>query len=280
MGEAVLVVVAVGAGVLLVGPAVNYAVLRWMGGRVVLPLVLGYVPTRRAAGRVAVSCRRCGASLSWDPQAPWFPPMFSWTAQRGSCRACRDPLPSWTAVTELFVGVGFGLSAWRIGWSWALLPVLAMVTGATAASVVDLACWRVPTRFIYLTAGIAALAMVLGTVMVGDGEPLLGAVIGGVTYGGLLGLVHLVSPRMLGFGDVRLGLLLGMVVGWMGWTAELPLLGPLSAVSQAMFMGCLLGMVVGLVLLVARRKSQPYPFAPWLSLGAFFVLLSLAPGPL
>ena len=223
-------------GAFVVGPLVRHAVTRWIGWRVVLPVLLGYVPERVALGRQRVAYPRAG-------------------------------------VVEGLCGLTFGIAAWRLGWSLPLLPVLVLSTGMVATSTVDIRCWRVPTRFVVVT-GVVALGSV-GVVAVAGGQPasVWGAVLGGATYFGLLGALHMASPRQLGRGDVRLGLLIGLVVGWVGWSDAQPIAGPLQWVFQAAFAAGVIGLMVGLVLRMLRRSYQSYPFAPWLSLGAFLAIM-------
>ena len=275
-----VVVLAVGlalVGVLVVGPFVNYVVLRWVGWRVVLPQFTGAVASSAELGRPRVGCSACGAALA----RPVLPVRtFSWLALGGRCPSCGTPIAGrWPLAIELVTGTLWGLVGLAAGWSAGLVPVLVLVSGLVAASAVDLACGRIPTRFVYLTGVPVGLAMVVAAVV--DGEP--GSLVGGLVGAGLvlvtLGSLWLVSPRMLGFGDVRLGTLIGLVVGWVGWTADEPVLDPLTWVVRAMLVAGVLGSIAGGVLVVVRRRNQSYPFGPWLSLGGVVaLLLALASG--
>lgn len=268
-----LALVAAGAGALVVGPLLSHAIVRWMGWRVTLPILLGYVPSRQSIGSPRMLCRRCGEPVpSWAGALPLMP----WVAVGGRCRRCGEPVAIWAVAVELATAVAFGLAAWRIGWSLSLLPVLVFCAGLVAASAVDLACWRIPTRFVWVTVGGAGLGIVIATTLDGEPRSMLGAGVGAMTYLALLAPLHLISPRLLGLGDVRLGFLSGLVVGWMAWTADFPVYGPMSGVLQALLVSSLVGTVVGIRLLLQRRLGQPYPFGPWLSLGAFVVILATA----
>lgn len=316
---------AVGAGGgLLAGPYVSYVVLRWIGWRVTLPILLGYVPSRAAVGAPPVRCRGCGGRLSvmvalpamtrrggdegrlrypsvgapsstarwasWrlggypaggggnDAQRRSWSSGWSWLWRRGRCRECGEAVAGWVAALELVTAALFGVVAWRLGATWSLLPVLAFCGALVAVSAVDLAFWRIPTRFVYVSGLLVAGLITLAALAYGEPGSLWGAVVGALAYSGVLVTMHLVSPRLLGFGDVRLGLLVGLVVGWVTWTPELPVLGPLAGVLQALLLASLAGTVVGLGLLVLRRRNQPYAFGPWISLGGVTTVLLAAPG--
>jgi leader peptidase (prepilin peptidase) / N-methyltransferase len=107
-----------------------------------------------------------------------------------------------------------------------------------------------------------------------DADTLRGALVGAGVLGGGLLVLHLISPRMLGFGDVRLATVAGLVVGWLAWTPEHPVLGPMENAIDAALFGGFIGALVGIVLLAMRRRNDPFPFGPSLAVGAALVILA------
>jgi len=266
-----LVGAAVVVGGVVVGPLLNHAITWWIGWRVVVPPLLGRVPPAGELGHARSRCASCDASL-----APAGLPARPATALGGRCRVCGGRLPAWLAGVEAVTAVLFGLAAWVVGPDVRLVPVLALAAGSIAMSAVDLAVMRIPTRFVHVTA-----AGVLGGLALASGVEdapgrLQGAAIGAAALGGLLLVLHLASPRMLGFGDVRLAVVVGMAAGWFGWTADLPVLGALQAALDAGLLAGLLGTAVGVVLLVARGRNRPFPFGPAIAAGGLVVVLALA----
>jgi len=261
-----LAVVAAVAGAVLVGPFLSYAVLRWVGWRVALPLVLDWVPARAQVGRPSARCRSCGHQLS-----PAAVPALPWLLRMGRCRSCRTGIGRWALGIEIATGVVFGLIVWQLDDWKAELPALALGAGLVAISAVDLGFSRIPSRFVYLTA--LAVAITGVPLFVDEPRAVVGAAVGGGACLALLGSMHLISPRMLGFGDVRLGTLIGAVVGWLGWTETEPILDPLSFVITALFVAGLVGSLAGFALLAIRRRSVAYPFGPCLALGGIIALL-------
>jgi leader peptidase (prepilin peptidase)/N-methyltransferase len=71
----------------------------------------------------------------------------------------------------------------------------------------------------------------------------------------------LISPRGMGMGDVKLAGVLGLYLGWVGWSA-------LAVGALAAF---LIGGLVGIGLILARRASRStgIPFGPWMLAGAW-----------
>ncbi len=184
-------------------------------------------------------------------------------------------------------GLLFAVVGLRVGWSAALVPVLVLVAGLVAVSAVDLLCWRIPARFVYLT-GLGALAgMVAAALVAGEPRSLVGAAAGAGVYLSVLGGMHLIAPGQMGFGDVRLGGLIGLVVGWIGWDADHPIGASLSWALFALTLASFVGAVAGVVVLVLRRRArrlsgrvwrEAYPFGPWLCAGAVAAILAAAPG--
>lgn len=86
-----------------------------------------------------------------------------------------------------------------------------------------------------------------------------------LALGGGYFLLFLINPNGMGFGDVKLAVGLGAVLGWYGW----------PVVLLGTFAGFLFGALYGLVLVVARGAGRKtlMPFGPFLISGAFVGVL-------
>jgi leader peptidase (prepilin peptidase)/N-methyltransferase len=259
-------------GVGIVGPALNHAILRWIGWRVVMPPLLRRVPASAELGRSVARCAACGRSLA----PPLAPASLPWVVAAGRCTGCGAGRPRWCAVVEGATGLSFGSAAALAGWSATLPPVLSLFAGLVAMSTVDIWAMRIPTRFAHATALAVGATIVLATAVDSaiDPDSLRAALVGAAVLGGGLLVLHLISPRMLGFGDVRLATIAGLVVGWLAWTPEHPILGPVEDALDAALLAGFIGALVGIVLLVMRRRNDPFPFGPSLALGASLVILA------
>jgi leader peptidase (prepilin peptidase)/N-methyltransferase len=69
----------------------------------------------------------------------------------------------------------------------------------------------------------------------------------------------------MGFGDVKLAGVLGLVLGWLGW----------SILLVGGFLGFLLGAVVGGALMAVRKagRKSKIPFGPFMLAGALLAIL-------
>jgi leader peptidase (prepilin peptidase) / N-methyltransferase len=267
---AVFVLAVALVGAVVVGPLLNHAITWWIGWRVVVPPLLGRVPATAELGHARARCPDCDASL-----APAGLPARPATALRGRCTSCRGRLPGWLALVEMATAGLFALAAAVIGPHLALLPILCWLAGLIAMSAVDIAVMRLPTRFVYVTGAVVTAGLVVVSLVDGTPRRLYGALLGAVLYGGMLLVLHLISPRMLGFGDVRLATLVGLAVGWCGWEATHPRLGPVQAVLNAGLLAGLIGSVAGIVLLVQRRRDRPFPFGPAVAISGALVALAV-----
>jgi leader peptidase (prepilin peptidase)/N-methyltransferase len=149
-----------------------------------------------------------------------------------------------------------------------LRPATLGLLGAAAAGVVlagvDLAVHRLPDRVTYPAAGVVAAALLLDAAVLGTWTALLRAGLAAAAAFALAALAALLSPRGLGFGDVKLLGLLGLVLGWVGW----------GALLAGVFLGLLTGAVVSVALLATGRAGwrSAIPFGPPLLVGAVLAL--------
>jgi leader peptidase (prepilin peptidase) / N-methyltransferase len=266
-----LAAVAVLVGLVIVGPVLNREILRWVGRRVVVAALVGRPLAWREVAPAPARCARCGRALEAVAIGPVS--LLPWILARGRCGACGERRPGWMAAVEVATAALFGAAAARLGWSAELPAVLVLLAGLVAVSAVDLVYLRIPTRFIHVTGAAAAAAIAAAAVASGPVGSVGGAALGAAIYAGFLGVFYLISPALLGFGDVRLAALIGAVVGWLAWAPDRPVEGPLTAVLRAAFVAGLVGTVAGFVLLAVRRQNRPFPFGPAMAAGAVFAVL-------
>ena len=190
-------------------------------------------------------------------------------------------LRRWRApVIDLGTAALLAVLAHRIGWNWPLAAYLVFGTALIAATVIDIDHFRIPDRIVF--PALALSLPLLGLAAVIDGIPgaLIAAVLGALAYFAFLFVFFIIWPRGMGFGDVKLALLLGLHLGWAGavlsidganvyrgleWGLQLVLLGAL--------IGSALGAVMGLFVLVVAGRRGAFPFGPSLCLGAVVAIV-------
>jgi len=192
-------------------------------------------------------------------------PVFSYLWLRGHCRYCQAPIPRRVFWVEFGSGLLFALIFWRYGLSAefavnALYCCLFIVLG-----VIDLEHKLILNKITYPAAAVALIISVLLPQAEVIHLPWLENING--VIGGAIGFVLLLIPALIlrggmGWGDVKMAALIGLVVGF-----------PL--VFVALVMGLILGGLVAGILLLFRIKGrkEPIPFGPFLSLATMATLL-------
>lgn len=227
--------------------------------------LIGWVVVGLAAGRAA----RRAADRDRDrirPRADAAPGPVAWDG----------------AGIEVVCALVLVALAAQLGWGWPAVPFVSLVATLAAVTITDLRHYRVPDRI--LAAGLAATTLAMGAIAATTGRPdqLRWAAVGAVVFPAPLLVIHLAAPRGLGRGDVKLSVLLGAGIGWIGP----PGAGTVLLVVWALIVACGLGLVaatVPRVIVTARppAASRPggapagsIPFAPALSIATVGVVLA------
>lgn len=169
--------------------------------------------------------------------------------------ARRPRLALWLALGSCLAGALLGF---ELGWSRDLLVVLPVVPVGVWLGYVDWQTTFLPTRIIWTTYALLALVVVVISAISGDGDDAVRAAAGSAIYGGLFYLMWWITPGF-GFGDVRLGTLLGLGLGWLGWPALL--LGFMGG----LFLGGFGGGLLALLKVIDARRN---PFGPYMLVAA------------
>ena len=124
-------------------------------------------------------------------------------------------------------------------------------------AVTDLRTGLLPTRLIWPTAGVVWLLYAAASLIEAEPGGFTGATLGAAACGAIMAAVHFAHPPSLGFGDVRLSVLNGLLCGWWGW--QVALLG--------LTVGFVLALPEALVVLVRHGRGTSRPLGPYLLAG-------------
>ena len=190
-------------------------------------------------------------------------PVVSWLALRGRCRFCREPISPRYPMVELLTGLLFAAMAARFNEGdevWVLPAFLVLSAGLVALSGIDIDHHRLPNKIVYPTLFAVSALLVVAAVGSGNWDNLARAAAGGAIGFVILFVIHVIAPRGMGFGDVRLAGLLGVAVGWLG----------IGHVFVGLFLAFVTSSVIGITLIATKVKSRKdrIPFGPFLALGA------------
>ena len=135
------------------------------------------------------------------------------------------------------------------------------LTAGAWLAVTDLRTGLLPTRVIWSAA--AAVWVLYAAASLIEAEPagLFGAAVGAAACGAILAAVHFIHPPSMGFGDVRLSVLNGLLCGWWGWQAAL----------AGLMVGFALALPEALVVIIRQGMRASRPLGPYLVAGAAVV---------
>ncbi|MEN3585789.1 A24 family peptidase [Streptomyces sp. ZYX-F-203] len=238
----------------------------WVIVGAVLWGVVAGVLLPRAAYRFAAP-----AGEPWRDRCPGGHAISGWLG-RARCVSCAGgsvgdaggvygPGPALPAVTALVcvalaatVGVRPELAVW-----------LALAPAGVLLAVVDLRVSRLPDPLTLPFAGATVVLLGLVAPAPGAAGSWTGALSGGLVLGAGHLALWLLNPAGMGFGDVKLALGVGAVLGWYGWPVLL--LGTTA--------GFVLGAGYGGLLVLRRRagRGTAIAFGPFLLAGALLGLL-------
>lgn len=202
-------------------------------------------------------------------------PIFSYLWLRGRCRYCQSPIPRRMLWVEIGTGVLFAYLYWHYGLS-VELAVAALYCGLLIAlMVIDLEHGLILNKLVYPSMVVALIISIFlppSKIAYTDGtlalflNSLPQSGIAQAAIGGSIGLVLfllivIISKGGMGWGDVKMAALIGLVTGYL--------------VFFALFLAVILGGVLAgiLLLLKIKRRKQGIPFAPFLSLATIATLL-------
>jgi leader peptidase (prepilin peptidase)/N-methyltransferase len=184
-----------------------------------------------------------------------------------------EPMPAPAIVKKHALNAAtaalFGLAFWRVGLSPELPAVLAFIFGGMLLAVIDWKVQRLPTRLVYYTLAAVGAGLAFASLVEWDWRPLAAAVAGGLLFANAFFLLWFVTTKLsgmqlLGFGDVRLAAVLGLLLGWYG----------LPYVLYGAIAGHVLALVLAVAMSIKQRKLLlRYSFGPPLIAGTLAVVL-------
>lgn len=234
------------------GSIVNATVLRTKAG---LPIM----------GRA--KCLSCVEPLAWFDLIP----VVSYFVLKGRCRRCSSAIEWQYPAVEVAVGLLFALFSSRImldigvpGYITGTENVILFIRDAVVSVflvIIFLYDFRfsvIPDRFSIP----AIILVILFNIMLGAST--WSMLLGGLALGGFFSIQYLVSQgRWVGGGDIRMGLLMGFLLGL-----------PLGMV--ALFWSYVLGAIAGVILIAFghRKLNSHVPFGTFLAAATILVMIA------
>jgi len=192
-------------------------------------------------------------------------PLISFLFLKARCRYCRKKISWQYPLVELGVGLLF-VAAWLVeasgggqtpGLIWFLVSRdWLFISFLTIIFVYD---WNWSLILDIITIPAMVVVLLVNLLL---GVSWLSLLIGALVGFGFFGLQYLISHgKWIGEGDLRLGALLGLMLGWQN-------------IIVALFFAYIIGAVVAVILLLTKlkKKDSLVPFGTFLSIGGIIAL--------
>ena len=205
----------------------------------------------------ASRCAACQKRLSVKELIP----VLSYLWLRGRCRHCQAAIPRRILWVEVSSGALFAFLYWYYGLSAELAIVTFYFCLLLVILVVDLEHHLILNKIVYPGAVIALIISIFSAEL--EVVPGIASAAGGGGIGlAIFLLIFVVSRGGMGWGDVKMAALMGIMLGF-------------PMVFVALFLAVVSGGLVAWVLVLIKIKSrkQGIPFGPFLSLGTMAALL-------
>lgn len=199
------------------------------------------------------ACPHCRKKIFWYDNIP----VLSFILLGGQCRHCQKKISLQYPLVEIATALLLVLLFWRYGLSEQFIVYAIFSAVLIVIFAYDLKTFQILDQITIPTMIFAFLVnLYLGMVW---WQLILAAMIGALFFAAQF---FVSSGKWVGDGDIRLGALMGAMLGW-------------PNILVALFLAYLIGAGVGIILLSLKRKEfgSAIPFGPFLTLATFITLI-------
>lgn len=231
---------------LIVGSFLNAAIYRTKTGMSVLK------------GRS--KCTHCNTVLTWRELIP----VVSFALQKGRCVSCKKKISWQYPLVEMFTAIAYVLVASADpAFQYATISFHTVIQWVITAVLIFIFVYDL--RYYEILDGSTLIpAVIFFVISVGFGWQPVWNTLAGIAIGSAFFWVQLIVSRgkWVGGGDVRMGFLMGAILGWPG-------------ILVSLFISYVSGAFVGLCLIVLKNRSlkSRTPFGTYLSVGTFVAMV-------
>lgn len=209
------------------------------------------IPLNENIATESSHCMSCGKKIKWYDLVP----LISYIILRGRCRHCKAKISVQYPLVELISGIGYVLVFATNGFNLISAVFCLVFSCLVVITVIDWKTYEIYDCMInaLLVLGIIRAAM--------DYHNIINYVIGFFAVSGFLFLIYYISKeRAMGFGDVKLMAVAGLILGW-------------KEIVLAFVLGAIIGSVIHIVLMLVLKKEHVLALGPYLSAGIYVTML-------
>ena len=217
-----------------------------------LNIVIYKIPRKLAVFKPYPVCNKCRQGV---PLIYGFP-IIAYISGKGKCSSCKSRIPVQNILVEILNALLYVLVFIIFGISLSTLAGVMLVSISIAVSLIDWEFMIIPNIIILPF----AVAGIIINIIKNPFKWWMPLAFSAGAFAFML-IVHLIYPKGMGMGDVKLALMLGAFL--------------VRNIIVGLFAGFLLGSVAGIIFMIFKKKTlkQFMPFGPFISAGgiiAFF----------
>lgn len=176
-------------------------------------------------------------------------------------------LPGLAWRSAVVSGVSGAVIGFATGLDWSLLWLAPLVPVSVALGLIDWRTRLLPRRIV-VPATLATIAVIALVALLTDRTPdLVRALLAMLAVRTFFWLLWAIRSAGMGFGDVRLAAIVGLVLGWVGW----------GVTMIGVWVGFIAFVIPGVTRAIVRRDrslmSKPQPYGPFMLTGALIGLV-------
>jgi leader peptidase (prepilin peptidase) / N-methyltransferase len=208
------------------------------------------LPRKESVAFPASRCTSCNTPIRAFDNIP----VLSYLFLGGKCRSCGQKVSIVYPLIEIVTGLLLAAVVLKFGVTWESLIYVIVCPALVVITVIDYEHKIIPDR---ITLPGIIFGLGAGSYLVGPINAGLGFLLGG----GLFYLIAILSRGGMGGGDIKYIAAVGALLGW-------------QQVLLVIFLGAILGSIIGLALMIAQKKGRKsqIPFGPFLVLGTLIAI--------
>ena len=190
-------------------------------------------------------------------------PVLSWLILRGKCRGCNAHISMRYPIVELSTGVFFGIVAWKFHASAIplLVAFLYLASVSMVLALIDIDTHTLPNQIVLPSYIVGIIMLGLTDFVSSTHGAIIRGLVGMMAMGFFYFGMSLAYPGGMGMGDVKFAGVLGLFLGYLGW----------SVLLVGAFSAFVLGGIFAIGLMIFRKagRKSGIPFGPWMIIGAW-----------
>ena len=225
-----------------------------------LNVIIYRLPNNKSIVKPRSKCTKCGSQIAWYDNMP----VLSYIALLGKCRKCKNPISIRYPLIEFICGMMTLMLLNIYGPSFEFIVMILISYMLIAITFIDVDYFIIPNEFIIFGFIISIISHSFKLLPI----TVVQGFYGSLTFGGILFIMGAIGTfifkkEALGFGDIKLGLILGSFLG-----IELSLL--------ALFFSFIFGGIMSIILLIAKEVNDDHmiPFGPSIAAATLLTILT------